>query len=124
MTAERTCKRIEYLVINTTRRAPNGTAKRVSTKYLVSRLKPSTDSPHHIVRLRKYKNVKAQTPDGKTHNVDVPTDTVYSVALTEHGPVCDCEDFTMRREGKDPHGCKHCAAAVAQKLLPNLKHQP
>jgi len=120
----RSCKRTEFLTINTTRRNPSGTAKRVSTTYLVSRHKPKPDSPYYTVQLRKYEAVKAQTPDGKIHNVTIPTDTVYSVTLTQDGPVCDCPDFIMRRDGSDPHGCKHIAACNAQKLLPDLKHQP
>ena len=33
--------------------------------------------------------------------------TIYHIALTEHGPICDCPDFTFSREGIDPAGCKH-----------------
>ena len=42
---------------------------------------------------------------------------VYDVALTVHGPTCDCPDFIFRRDGIDPAGCKHVKALVAQGLL-------
>ncbi len=43
--------------------------------------------------------------------------TEYDVAETVHGPVCDCPDFTFKREGIDPHGCKHVQALVACGLI-------
>jgi hypothetical protein len=43
--------------------------------------------------------------------------TTYNAAVTEHGPVCDCPDFVMRREGIDPRGCKHIKALVASGLM-------
>lgn len=44
--------------------------------------------------------------------------TVYHVlqnAMTGHQ--CDCGDFTFRRDGKDPAGCKHVRALVAVGLF-------
>jgi hypothetical protein len=43
--------------------------------------------------------------------------SLYDVAETEHGPVCDCPDFAFRRDGLDPQGCKHVRALVALGLL-------
>jgi hypothetical protein len=43
--------------------------------------------------------------------------THYTVAVTEHGPCCDCADFTFRRDGLDPNGCKHIASLRAVGLL-------
>ena len=42
---------------------------------------------------------------------------VYDVALTLHGPVCDCPDFIFRRDGRDPRGCLHVRAMSAVGLL-------
>lgn len=41
----------------------------------------------------------------------------YDLAETVHGPTCDCPDYTFRREGIDPAGCKHVRALVALGLL-------
>jgi hypothetical protein len=43
--------------------------------------------------------------------------TTYHAAVTEHGPVCDCPDFTFHREGLDPAGCKHIKALAASGLM-------
>jgi len=43
--------------------------------------------------------------------------TAYYVAATEHGPVCDCPDFTFHRDGIDPAGCKHIRALAAVGLM-------
>lgn len=43
--------------------------------------------------------------------------TLYDVAQTEHGPMCDCPDFIFRRDGLDPEGCKHVRALVACGLI-------
>ena len=43
--------------------------------------------------------------------------THYNVAVTEHGPVCDCPDFTFHRDGFDPAGCKHVKALAAVGLM-------
>ena len=42
--------------------------------------------------------------------------TTYEVALTEHGPVCNCDDFLYRRANEEG-GCKHCLALRAVGLL-------
>jgi len=46
-----------------------------------------------------------------------PDGTAYNVAVTEHGPVCDCPDFTFHRDGIDPEGCKHVKALAACGLM-------
>jgi hypothetical protein len=43
--------------------------------------------------------------------------TAYDVAMTSHGPTCDCPDFVFHRDGLDPAGCKHCLALAAVNLL-------
>ncbi len=43
--------------------------------------------------------------------------TTYNVGVTEFGPTCDCPDQEFRREGIDPHGCKHIASLRAVGLL-------
>ncbi len=43
--------------------------------------------------------------------------THYNVAATEHGPCCDCPDFTFHRDGIDPAGCKHVKALAAVGLM-------
>lgn len=43
--------------------------------------------------------------------------TTYHVAVTEHGPECECPDFVFRRDGIDPEGCKHVKALRAVGLL-------
>ena len=43
--------------------------------------------------------------------------TTYFVAKTEHGPTCDCPDFTFHRDGLDPAGCKHVKALAAVGLM-------
>jgi hypothetical protein len=43
--------------------------------------------------------------------------THYNVAVTEHGPVCDCPDFVFHRDGLDPAGCKHVKALAAVGLM-------
>src|SRR5688572_32441367 len=43
--------------------------------------------------------------------------TTYDVAETVHGPTCDCGDFTFRRDGIDPAGCKHIRALSVFTLL-------
>jgi hypothetical protein len=46
-----------------------------------------------------------------------PDGTTYSVAQTLDGLFCDCADYTFRRDGIDPDGCKHIKAMVAVRLL-------
>jgi hypothetical protein len=46
-----------------------------------------------------------------------PDGTLYDVAQTPFGPVCDCPDFIFRRDGIDPAGCKHVKALVAEGLI-------
>lgn len=42
----------------------------------------------------------------------------YDLHKDEFGEIlCDCRDFLVRRQGKDPKGCKHCAAAKAAGLF-------
>ena len=48
---------------------------------------------------------------------NVANGKVYDVAETPHGPTCDCGDFTFRREGIDPAGCKHVRALTAFGLI-------
>ncbi|GAC1475940.1 MAG: hypothetical protein NVSMB9_29420 [Isosphaeraceae bacterium] len=43
--------------------------------------------------------------------------TLYDIEETLYGASCDCPDFTFRREGLDPDGCKHVKALVAEGLL-------
>jgi hypothetical protein len=43
--------------------------------------------------------------------------TIYDVASTTHGPVCDCPDYIFRRDGLDPSGCKHIKALVGSGLI-------
>lgn len=43
--------------------------------------------------------------------------TEYDIAQTTHGTTCDCPDFTFRREGIAPEGCKHIKALVACGLI-------
>ncbi|AGA26481.1 hypothetical protein [Singulisphaera acidiphila] len=45
----------------------------------------------------------------------------YDVALTVHGPECDCPDYTFNRDGIDPAGCKHIKALLAVGLLANVR---
>src|SRR5262249_53970367 len=49
--------------------------------------------------------------------LDKPDGSTYSVAQTLDGLSCDCADFTFRRDGIDPNGCKHIKALVAVRLL-------
>lgn len=71
----------------------------VTTEYTVVCLDPSPDVAAPAWRLTQ--------ADG----------SAYDVALTQHGPVCDCSDFVWRRDGRDPKGCKHVAALTAVGLL-------
>jgi hypothetical protein len=43
--------------------------------------------------------------------------TIYDVASTAYGPVCDCPDYIFRRDGLDPSGCKHIKALVGSGLI-------
>ena len=43
--------------------------------------------------------------------------TEYDIAQMVHGIACDCPDFTFKREGIDPEGCKHVKALVACGLI-------
>jgi len=43
--------------------------------------------------------------------------TIYDVASTSHGPICDCPDYIFRRDGLDPTGCKHIKALVGSGLI-------
>jgi hypothetical protein len=43
--------------------------------------------------------------------------TIYDVASTAYGPVCDCPDYIFRRDGLDPSGCKHIKALVGTGLI-------
>jgi hypothetical protein len=43
--------------------------------------------------------------------------TIYDVASTSYGPVCDCPDYLFRRDGLDPSGCKHIKALVGSGLI-------
>lgn len=43
--------------------------------------------------------------------------TEYDIARTVHGITCDCPDFTFKREGIDPRGCKHIRALVECGLI-------
>lgn len=43
--------------------------------------------------------------------------TIYDVASTTHGPICDCPDYIFRRDGLDPLGCKHIRALVGSGLI-------
>ena len=45
-----------------------------------------------------------------------PDKTTYEVVMTEHGPVCNCADFTFCR-GNIEKGCKHTASLKAVGLL-------
>lgn len=47
--------------------------------------------------------------------------TTYHVAITPHGPTCDCPDWTFHRDGIDPDGCKHIKAMVAVGLVAATK---
>jgi hypothetical protein len=38
---------------------------------------------------------------------------VFDVAVTVHGPVCDCPDFIFRQDGLDPRKCIHMPAMRA-----------
>lgn len=42
--------------------------------------------------------------------------THYNVGFYPHDS-CDCADFTYRREGIDPKGCKHIRALRAYRLM-------
>ena len=46
----------------------------------------------------------------------------YDIAQTTHGMTCDCPDFTFKREGIDPRGCKHIKALVECGLI-DLKQE-
>jgi hypothetical protein len=46
-----------------------------------------------------------------------PDGTVYTVADTIDGAMCDCADFTFRHEGHDQTGCKHVRALRALGLI-------
>jgi hypothetical protein len=69
--------------------------------YAVRRIPCDPDPALEAIRLRK--------DDG----------IVYHVARTEHGPTCDCPDFTFNRDGLDPAGCKHIKALIAVGLMPS-----
>ena len=71
------------------------------TPYGVKRIPTDPDAALEAFRLRK--------SDGIT----------YFVARTEHGPTCDCPDWTFRRDGLDPRGCKHILALTAVGLMPS-----
>ena len=43
--------------------------------------------------------------------------TEYDIAQTGEGVTCDCPDFTFKRDGIDPEGCKHVKALVACGLI-------
>ena len=43
--------------------------------------------------------------------------TNYDVVQTPFGPECDCPDFTYRRDGIDPAGCKHVQALAGFGLI-------
>jgi hypothetical protein len=47
----------------------------------------------------------------------VGTDKVYDVADAPNGATCDCADFIFRRDGKDPHGCKHIKRLRVLRLI-------
>lgn len=48
----------------------------------------------------------------------------YHVAQHSHGPECTCADFTMRRDGNDPRGCKHIRALVDEGLIRPTEIRP
>jgi hypothetical protein len=53
----------------------------------------------------------------KAFRLKKPDRTVYDVAQTTHGLVCDCPDFVFHHDGLDPAGCKHIKALVACGVL-------
>lgn len=44
-------------------------------------------------------------------------ESIFDVALTKYGAVCDCPDFIFRRDGRDARGCLHIRAMFAVGLL-------
>lgn len=55
--------------------------------------------------------------DGRAWRLGKPDGGHYHVAETDHGPTCDCADWTFRREHLDPDGCKHIRALRACGLI-------
>src|SRR4051812_29395920 len=52
--------------------------------------------------------VRNETSAGRAWSLrKVATGARYHVVETPHGPSCDCADFTFKRDGIDPAGCKH-----------------
>ena len=82
---------------------PHGVARLMlainETTYTLRRVPADPSIAVRAFRLRK--------PDG----------TTYHVAVTPHGPECDCPDWTFHRDGIDPAGCKHIRALNAVGLL-------
>lgn len=74
------------------------TVKGKRTVYVVENLHPTESVANPAYRLTK--------EDGKT----------YDVAMTDHGPVCDCADSQFRSRC-----CKHILGAITVKLLPKAK---
>ena len=70
-----------------------------STAYQVKPLPSDPSAANRVFRLRKADGV------------------FYHVAATQDGAVCDCPDFTFRRDGIDPDGCKHIRALTVVGLL-------
>ena len=50
--------------------------------------------------------------------------TIYDVASTTDGPICDCPDYIFRRDGLDPSGCKHIKALVGSGLIDSTLTTP
>lgn len=79
--------------------------------------------PHGVARLTLTINGTSYavrpfgTPDGTAWKLRRPDGTAHHVAPTPHGPTCTCGDFTWRRDGLDPRGCKHVRALVAVGLI-------
>ncbi len=73
------------------------------TSYVLRRIDSDPSAATKAYRLRKANGV------------------CYNVAMTPHGPTCDCPDQTWHREGIDPAGCKHIKAMIAVELLPARK---
>lgn len=60
---------------------------------------------------------EAPCPGSRAFRLVKRDGTIYDVASTSHGPVCDCPDYIFRRDGLDPSGCKHIKALVGSGLI-------
>jgi hypothetical protein len=90
----------------TPRKAPAPASGRCSLRLSINgvsyRVRPIR--PEAFGGIRAFRLTKG---DGATHDV----------SLDVHGAACTCGDWTFRREGIDPTGCKHIRAAKACGLL-------